>query len=231
MRPAGREVELSRWIELSHVIEDGMETLPGVLPRARIEPLIDREASRARYQGHAEFLLSGYHLPGNTGTYLDSPFHRHADGDDLAAITLDRVAGLPGIVVDVAAEPGPVDLDLDATDLTGSAVLVRSGWDGRWGADDYWTAGPYLSARALDRLVEGGAGLLGVDWPNVDDTTDPARPAHTRLLAAGVLVVEHLTGLSALPADGFRFFAVSPRIVGGASFPVRAFAELPGPAR
>jgi hypothetical protein len=133
----------------------------------------------ARYQGQAEFLLSGYRLPGNTGTYLDSPFHRHAEGDDLAAITLDRVAGLPGIVVDAAAEPGPVDLDLDASDLGGFAVLVRTGWDGHWGADDYWAAGPYLSVRALDRLIQAGAGLVGVDWPNVDDTTDPARPAHT----------------------------------------------------
>jgi arylformamidase len=218
---------MTRWVELSHVIEDGMETLPGVLPTARIEALIDREASRARYQGQAEFLLSGYRLPGNAGTYLDSPFHRHADGDDLASIALERVAGLSGFVVDAADEAGPVDPDLDARDVTGSAVLVRTGWDGRWGTDDYWAPGPYLSARALDSLVEAGAALVGVDWPNVDDTSDPARPAHTRLLAAGILIVEHLTGLSALPEIGFRVFAVPPRIAGGASFPVRAFAELP----
>jgi kynurenine formamidase len=226
MHRSRREVELTRWIELSHLIEDGMETLPGVLPEARVEALIDREASRARYQGQAEFLLSGYRLPGNTGTYLDSPFHRHADRDDLAALPLARLAGLPGVVVNAAAEAGPVDLDLAGRAVEGFAVLVRTGWDTRWGAPAYWAPGPYLSGRALDALVEGGATLVGVDWPNVDDTSDPARPAHTQLLAEGILIVEHLTGLQALPEGGFRFFAVPPRIVGGASFPVRAFAEV-----
>ena len=151
------------------------------------------------------------------------------DGDDLAAVALERVAGLPGFVVDAGDEAGPVDLDLGARDVTGSAVLVRTGWSRRWGTDDYWAHGPYLSTRAIDSLVGARAALVGVDWPNVDDTSDPARPAHTRLLAAGVLIVEHLTGLSALPEDGFRVFAVPPRIVGGASFPVRAFAEVPDP--
>ena len=81
----------------------------------------------------------------------------------------------------------------------------------------------------LDLLIENGATLLGVDFNNVDDMTDPVRPAHTRLLEAGIPIVEHLRGLDALPREGFRFFAVPPRIKGGASFPVRAFAELPDP--
>jgi kynurenine formamidase len=118
-----------------------------------------------------------------------------------------------------------VDLPLDS--VAGRAVLVRAGWDRRWGTDAYWEPDPWLSPAALDLVVDGGAALVGVDWTNVDDTTDPARPAHTRLLGAGIPIVEHLRGLDQLPEDGFRFFAVPPRIVRGASFPVRAFAELP----
>jgi kynurenine formamidase len=104
--------------------------------------------------------------------------------------------------------------------------LFRSGWDRRWASEAYWEPDPHLSSEALDRLIDGGAALVGVDWTNVDDTTDPSRPAHTRLLGAGIPIVEHLRGLDALPRDGFRFTAVPPAIVGGASFPVRAFAEI-----
>lgn len=215
----------SRYVDLSFEIEDGMPVYPGFLPEPRIDAILDHEASRLRYQGKAEFYLGRVAMSGNTGTYVDAPFHRYRDREDLAALPLERLAGLPGVVVDVAADPGPVDLPLD--EVTGLAVLVRAGWDRRWGADAYWEPDPWLSPAALDLLVEGGAALVGVDWTNVDDTADPARPAHTRLLGAGIPIVEHLRGLDQLPKDGFRFFAVPPRIVRGASFPVRAFAELP----
>lgn len=214
-------------IDLSFAIEDGMPTLPGLLPEARVEPILDHDASRDRYQGRAEFYLGKVDMPGNTGTYLDAPFHRHRDAADLAGLPLDRLAALPGIVVEAPEDNAPVDVALPAEGVHGRAVLVRTGWDRRWGMDAYWEPDPFLSAAALDALIDGGAALVGVDFNNVDDTTDPERPAHTRLLAAGIPIVEHLTNLDALPADGFRFFAVPPRIVRGASFPVRAFAELP----
>jgi arylformamidase len=213
------------FVDLSFPIEDRMPTLPGVLPEAEIGPILDHDASRHRYRGKAEFYLGKVDMPGNTGTYVDSPFHRHRDAEDLSALPLDRLAGLPGVVVEALDANAPVDLELG--DLSGLAVLVRTGWDRRWGTDAYWEPDPYLSPAALDALIEGGAALVGVDFNNVDDTTDPARPAHTRLLGAGIPIVEHLTNLSALPAEGFRFFAVPPRIVRGASFPVRAFAEVP----
>jgi arylformamidase len=216
------------YVDLSFAIEDGMPALPGVLPEARIEPILDHDASRQRYQGQAEFLLGRVDIAGNTGTYVDAPFHRHRDRADLAGIPLERLAGLPRIVVDGPITPIAVDVMLGPDEVQGRAVLVRTGWDRRWPDDAYWEPGPFLSAGSLDRLIDGGAAIVGVDFTNVDDTSDPARPAHTRLLAAGIPIVEHLRGLEALPRDGFRFFAVPPRIVRGASFPVRAFAELPG---
>jgi arylformamidase len=216
-----------RFVDLSFAIEDGMPVSPGFLPEPRMGAILDHDASRERYEGRAEFYLGFVEMSGNTGTYVDAPFHRHRDREDLARIPLDRLAGVPGLVVDAAEQAAPVDIDLTPEALRGRAVLVRTGWDGRWGSDAYWETDPWLSPRALDLLVEGGAALVGVDWTNVDDTSDPARPAHTRLLGAGIIIVEHLRGLDQLPRDGFRFFAVPPAIVGGASFPVRAFAELP----
>jgi arylformamidase len=214
-------------VDLSFPIEDGMPTLPGVLPEARIFANLDHDASRERYQGKAEFYLGHVDMPGNTGTYVDAPFHRHRDREDLSALELDKLAGLPGVVVDAAAEAAPVEISLSAENVRGRAVLIRTGWEQHWGTDRYFEGDPWLSSAALDLLIEGGATLLGVDFNNVDDTSDPVRPAHTRLLGAGIPIVEHLRGLDALPPEGFSFFAVPPRIVGGASFPVRAFAWLP----
>jgi arylformamidase len=217
-----------RFIELSHAIIDGMPVFPG-LDRPRITAFLDHEQSRPLYQGESEFYISKLELVGNTGTYIDSPFHRHRAGRDLSEIPLDAVAGVPGVVLDgkVGADRA-VSLDADEAHLAGSAVLVRTGWDARWGTDDYWEPGPYISPGALELLLRGRPRLVGVDFWNVDDTNDPGRRVHTRLLAEGILIVEHLCNLGALPRSGFRFSAVPLRIVLGASFPVRAYAELPG---
>jgi arylformamidase len=215
-------------VDLSFPIEDGMPTLPGVLPEARVSAILDHDASRERYQGKAEFYLGRVDIPGNTGTYLDAPFHRHRDREDLAAIQLERLANLPGILVEAGTAASSVTIDLQPQEIRGRAVLLRTGWDRRWGTDAYWDPDPYLSPEAIDLLIGGGAALVGVDWNNVDDTSDPARPAHTRLLEAGVLILERLRGLEALPREGFTVTAVPPAIVRGASFPVRAFADVPG---
>ena len=214
-------------VDLSFPIEDGMATLPGVLPEAHVGAYKDHEASRERYQGKAEFYLGRYDMAGNTGTYLDAPFHRYRDGGDLSTYELDQVAGLPGLVIDAAAEFAPVEVNVPADRLRGRAVLFRTGWDSRWPGDEYWSEDPFISAETSEALVKAGAALVGVDFSNVDDTTDPARPCHTILLEAGIPIVEHLRGLDQLPEEGFRFYAVAPRVVGGASFPIRAFAELP----
>jgi kynurenine formamidase len=163
---------------------------------------------------------------GHVATCLHAPFHRFEDGDDLSRIPLAAVAGIPGIVVDASAQPGALTLELGEEAVRDRAVLIRTGWDERWGTARYWEPGPYLGLETLDLLLSGGSALVGVDFWNVDDAADLASQARTRLLRAGVLVVEHLCNLRGLPGEGFRFFAVPLRIAGGASFPVRAFAEL-----
>jgi arylformamidase len=214
-----------RFIDLNHTIEDGMPAYPG-LPSPRVGAFLSHTESRPRYAGKAEFYIGRVEMVGNTGTYLDSPFHRYAAGSDLSEIPLEALAGLPGIVVDSPALRGPVRLECAESELGGRAVLIRTGWDERWGTPSYWDPGPYLAGESLERLIRARASLVGVDFWNVDDTEDFSRPAHTRLLAANILIVEHLANLAALPRAGFRFYAVPPRLVHGASFPVRAFAEI-----
>jgi arylformamidase len=216
-----------RFVELGHALEDGMATYPG-LPAARIGPFLDHEASRTHYEEPTEFFLGVVEMPCNVGTYLDSPFHRFREGRDLSEIPLESVAGLPGVVIDAPGEPGKgITLHAQEDAITGRAVLVRTGWDERWGSEGYWLGGPYLTQASVDLLVRAGAALVGVDFSNVDDTSDRSRPVHTQLLRANVLIVEHLCDLALLPSDGFAFSAVPLRVVRGASFSVRAFAEIP----
>jgi kynurenine formamidase len=218
-------------VDLSHPVVDGEVGWIG-LPAPRIEPWMTHEASRERYGGLAEFEISQASLVGNAGTYLDAPRHRFAGGADIAGLPLEVLAGLPGVVLDARLGEDGRRIDLaeaDLADLAGHAVLVRTGWDRRRGTAGYFTDGPYLSAAATERLVGAGIALLGTDGANVDDAADRARPAHTGLLGAGIPIVEHLRGLGALPAAGFRFWAVPAPVRDAVTWPVRAFAEVPSP--
>ena len=215
-----------RFIDLSHSIEDGMKAYPG-FPSPKIQAFITREDSRSRYGGKAEFYIGKVEMVGNVGTYVDSPFHRHANGLDLSQIPLESIAGMVGIVVD--GQPSAnrsIKIDCSESELGDRAVLIKTGWDERWGTERYWEPGPFLNDESIDLLVRSRAKLVGVDFWNIDDIENKARSAHTRLLGANIVIVEHLANLSALPRTGFRFYAVPPRIVNGASFPVRAFAEI-----
>jgi arylformamidase len=214
-------------IDLSHPIEDGMAAYPG-LPPARIFAILDHDASRDRYEGQAEFLLGGAELAGNTGTYLDAPFHRFRDRDDLAALPLESVVGLPGVTLDPGGAERAVSFDgVEEGSLRGCAVLVRTGWDARWGSEEYWSDAPFLPTPLVEQLISAEIRLVGVDFGNVDDTEDLSRPAHTALLGAGIPIVENLRGLQRLPREGFVFSAPPIAIVRGAAFPVRAFADVP----
>jgi kynurenine formamidase len=208
-------------VDLSHPIEHGMPAYRG-LPDAVVEAIIDHDESRERYEGKAEFHLGRVAIATNTGTYVDAPFHRWRGREDLAALPLERLANLDGLVVDAPAEHRPVPPP--EADVRGRAVIVRTGWDRRWRTDAYYEPGPFLDRDGAEALAGAGVALVGVDFANIDDASDPSRPAHTVLLEAGIPIVEHLTGLDELPSEGFRFFATPPRIVRGASFPVRAFA-------
>jgi len=222
-RPGGRLVELS------HVIRPGMVTYPG-LPGPVITPYLSREASRARYAPGTEFAIDRLTMVGNTGTYLDAPRHRFADGQDLAAISLARTASLPAVVIRVTGtgqreiNPG----SLAAASVRGKAVLLHTGDDARFGTPQYAQDAHYLTRDAAAWLASHDPALVGIDAANIDDTADGQRPAHTLLLAAGIPVIEHLTGLEQLPPAGATFTAVPLRVEGLGTIPVRAFAQLPG---
>lgn len=213
------------FVELNHSLREGMPVATG-LPAPRVGAVLTHKGSGQRHEG-SEFFLGTVDMSGNPGTHLDAPSHRFPGGQDLAGVPLEAVAGLPGLSIDASTMQGrEIRLSLDQHVVRGRAVLIRTGWDERWGTERYWDPGPYLAEELVDILIRGKAWLVGVDSANVDDTGDSSRPVHTRLLAEGILIVEHLCNLDWLPTDGFRFFAVPLRIVRGASFPVRAFAEL-----
>jgi kynurenine formamidase len=215
-------------IDLSHAVEDGMTTFRG-LPGPRICDYWSREHSARFYDDGSTFQIGRIDMIANTGTYLDTPFHRFAEGADLAAIALDQVASLPGLVVRADPAIGGLAVDADrfaGLDAAGKAVLVHTGWDRHWRTDAYLSDHPFLTEAAARLLAERGACLVGIDSHNIDDTRGRARPVHTILLGAGVLVCEHLTGLEHVPDAGFTFTAVPPKVVGMGTFPVRAFARL-----
>jgi kynurenine formamidase len=219
-----------RLVELSHVIEPGMTTVPG-LPGPKITPHLTRPASRAHYAPGTEFAIDRITLVGNTGTYLDTPHHRFARGHDLGALPLERIADLPAVVIRTAGRGvRAVGVDvLSVVDVRGRAVLLHTGGDRGFGTPAYAEDAPFLTAGAAEWLVEHDAALVGIDSVNIDDLDDPRRPAHTILLAAEIPIVEHLTGLHQLPLRGARFTAAPPRIARYGTFPVRAFAVL-GPS-
>jgi kynurenine formamidase len=215
---------MTRLIDLSHRVADGTVTYKG-LPPPRICDFWSREESAALYEDGSTFQIGRIDMVANTGTYLDTPFHRYAEGEDLAMVGLERLAGLDGLVV--RSDSQAVDADAFAQlDVAGRAVLVHTGWDRHWGSDAYFEEHPFLTEAAARLLAEGGAALVGIDSHNIDDTRPRRRPVHTILLGAGVLICEHLTNLGALPAGGFRFTAAPPKIAGMGTFPVRAFAEI-----
>jgi kynurenine formamidase len=216
-----------RLIDLSHPIEHGMTTYPG-LPGPVVCDYFSREETRPQYQGKAEFVISKVELVGNTGTYIDAPFHRFEDGVDIAGLPMERIALLPAVVFRTRGREqraiGPEVFD--GVDLAGLAVLVETGWSDHWRTVRYLSGHPFLTASAAIALRNAGAALVGIDSLNIDDMDDLARPVHTILLGAGIPVVEHLTGLDGVPDRGFRFTAAAAPVVGCGTFPVRAFAAL-----
>lgn len=226
-RTAGDGVATGQLVELSHVIRAGMITYPG-LPEPQISPYLTREASRERYAPGTEFAIDQLTLVGNTGTYLDAPYHRFAEGADLSSIALARTVDVPAVVARVTGSQHGIDVGaLAALDIRGKAVLLHTGDDVRFGTQAYANEAHFLTRAGAAWLADRGAALVGIDAINIDDTADRERPAHTLLLSAGIPIVEHLTGLGQLPPTGARFTAVPLRIQGFGTIPVRAFARLP----
>lgn len=215
-----------RHVDLSHIVEDGMVTYKG-LPAPKISDFLSRVDSRARYAPGTEFVIGMMEMCSNTGTYVDSPFHRYADGADLSALELDRLADVDAITVDAGTDGRAIDRDhLQSHDVAKKAVLVRTGWDRHWRTEAYSAGHPFLTEDAARYLVERGALVVGIDSFNIDDVSGGTRPVHSTLLAAGIPICEHLTNLAALPTSGYRFTAVPVKVTGMGTFPVRAYATL-----
>ncbi len=214
-------------IDVSHTVEGGMVTYKG-LPAPIICDYLSREASRKLYSAGTEFQIGRIDMVANTGTYVDSPFHRYADGKDLAQLPLESLANLPCVVATI--EPGKsraIDrLPFAPADVRGKAVLIRSGWDRHWRTDRYFEGFPHLTARLAQWLRDAGVALVGIDSHNIDCTDTGERPVHSTLLGADIPICEHLCGLRDVPEHGAKFFAVPVKVKGFGTFPVRAFAVV-----
>ncbi len=209
------------------MITDGLVTYPG-LPAAKIATHLSREAAEEIYGPGTTFQIGLVTLCTNTGTYIDVPFHRFADGHDLTELDLGRVAGVPAVCLD---RRGSQSINLtadDLADLAGHVVLIRTDHSSNFGTDAYFDDHPFLTAAAAENLVAAGVACVGIDSLNIDSTDGGERPVHTVLLGADIPIVEHLTNLQALPTSGFRFTAVPPKIKGAGTFTVRAFASVAG---
>jgi len=209
-------------IDLSHTIEHGMITYKG-LPAPLICDFLSREASRERYAPGTEFNIGKIEMVANTGTYLDTPFHRYADGDDLAAQPLETMVNLEYVVARIDPSEQHIDrLPLNAKDVRGKAVLVHTEWSRHWRTDQYFENHPYLTGSLAQWLVEAGATLVGIDSYNIDSVSTGERPVHSILLRNGIPIVEHMVNLRVVPESRGRFFAVPPKVKNFGTFPVRA---------
>ena len=217
----------SRLVDVSHTIEHGLITYKG-LPAPVITDFLSREDSRSHYSAGTEFNIARIEMVANTGTYLDSPFHRYADGKDLAGLELSSLANLEGVVIRINSSRREIDVESFAgIAVTDKAVLINTGWDKHWRTDEYWSGQhPFVTESAARFLVDAGATLVGIDSYNIDDTRGGTRPAHSLLLESNIPIVEHLCRLNELPDVGFKFFAVPVKVRQFGTFPVRAFGLI-----
>ncbi len=212
-------------IDLSHDVEDGLITYKG-LPAPVICDYLSREDSRKHYASGTEFHIGKIEMVANTGTYVDSPFHRYADGKDLSELPIESVANVKGVVVRcISRTQRAIDASVFSSyDCHGKAVLVHTGWDRHWKTDQYFEGHPFLTKDAAEFLMNAGAVIVGIDSLNIDDTADMSRPVHSVLLKHNIPVCEHMCNLASLPDTGFRFFATPVKVKRFGTFPVRAFA-------
>jgi len=212
-------------IDLSHSIEHGMVTYKG-LPAPLICDYLSREDSKKNYAHGTEFQIGKIEMVTNTGTYLDCPFHRYADGKDLSQINLEKLAELDAVLIDAENHQSIGKNFFEGKDISGKAVLVYTSWSKHWRTDSYFENHPFLTAEAAEYLVSQKVKLVGIDSYNIDDTRTNTRPVHTALLRSEILIVEHMTNLNSLKGKKFIFNAVPPKFVGVGTFPVRAFAKI-----
>ncbi|MDB3936487.1 cyclase family protein [Granulosicoccus sp.] len=213
-------------IDLSHTIEDGLITYKG-LPAPIICDFLSREESKKHYADGTTFQIGKIEMCSNTGTYLDSPFHRYEEGKDISELDLESLASLEGVKITINADETAISEScFKNADVQGKAVLIQTNWSKHWNTEQYYENHPYLTERAADILRDNGAVLVGIDTYNIDDVSGNERPVHSTLLGAEVLIVEHMCNLNSVPDTGFRFYAIPVKVKGFGTFPVRAFAEF-----
>ena len=220
---------MNKHLDLSHTITNGLLTYKG-LPATIICDFLSREASKAHYEEGTSFQIAKVEMVTNTGTYIDCPFHRYEDGKQMSELALQRLVDLPAVLIEAPYDRGLEigEEHFQGVDLEGKAVLLHTGWDMLWQTDSYFENHPYLSASGAAYLRDHGAVLVGIDSYNLDDTRTNKRPAHSILLKEDILIIEHLCNLQHLKGEYFTFSAIPPKIEGVGSFPVRAFATIPG---
>lgn len=218
---------MRRLIDVSHEIESGLVTYPG-LPAPVVSDYLSREASTAHYAEGTTFQIGRIEMIANTGTYIDAPFHRFVEGGDLSTLPLERLADVEGLLIDATQTGRELGVGLvERFDVRGKAVLIRTDWDRHWRTPQYGENAPFVTRDAAEWLADQNPALVGIDSVNIDDKADGTRPAHTLLLGAGIPVVEHLCKLAHLPPAGFRFHCVPVKFRGVGTFPVRAYAVIP----
>ena len=213
-------------VDLSHEVENGMITYKG-LPAPIVCDFLSREASRKNYAEGTEFHIGKIEMVANTGTYVDSPFHRFADGIDLSELPLESLADLEGVVVHAQKYGRAIPADaFEGIELSGKALLIHTGWSRHWRTDQYYEGHPFLTREAALHVADSGVAFVGIDSYNIDDTADGTRPAHTILLGKRIPICEHMCRLENLPDMGFRFHAAPVKVRAFGTFPVRAYAVL-----
>ena len=218
--------EKLRHIDLSHIIEDGMVTYKN-FPAPIVCDWLSRVDSRSRYESGTEFQIGKIEMVANTGTYIDSPFHRYADGIDISELALENLAAVECVVIRIDDDVTSIGPDcFNELDFRGKAVLVNTRWDRHWRTDPYFENHPHLVEASARRLIEGGAILVGIDSYNIDSVANPSRPVHTLLLGSGVPIIEHMCNLDQVPDTGALLTAAPVAVRGMGSFPVRAFATI-----
>ena len=213
-------------IDVSHKVEDGMQTYKG-LPVPIICDYLTREASKSHYENGTSFQIGVVTLCSNTGTYVDVPFHRYEEGEDLSEISLAKLANLDCIKIVIPESVQEIEVThVENIELEGKAILFQTGWSKHWGSDQYFEDHPFVSEKVAVLLRNAGVVFVGIDSYNIDDVSGNARPCHSTLLKAGIPICEHMTGLDQLPVKDFRFFAVPVKMRGMGTFPVRAFGII-----
>lgn len=210
-----------RAIDLSHTVETGMPVYPGD------EATLIRRTAFIHRDGYAQTSIA---MNSHAGTHVDIAAHAFAEAPGLDRLGPDNFTGW-GAVVDLA---GPVAretalrmdqphlarlADMDGLDF----VLLRTGWDARWGSEAYFRDFPTLTATACRFLAGLGLKGVGLDTPS-PDPVGSGMEAHTILLDHGLVIVENLRNLGELPPEGFVFCCLPLRIRDGEGSPVRATA-------